>query len=153
MPGLLDPASVGGAATGGLLDAFMPHALAQLQQQQQAQTAAPGAAAPGAPAPAFRPAPLDLVNTAAQLANRNAYGTDDQTHLGILASAGFPMFNDPRLIQDQLATMAQAGNRDAEDELRRMIPGFQGSAGGGWGGGEGGSGGGVGEASNTGGIA
>jgi len=137
MPGLLDPAAVGGMQTGGLLDAFMPHAFAQLQQQQQAQASPAVTSATTSP---FTPRALDLVHTAAALANRNAYGTDNQQTLGILGGAGFPLFSDPRLIQDQLATMAQGGNRDAEDELRRMIPGFQGGGyGGGWGGNEGGS--------------
>lgn len=134
MPGLLDPASVGGAATGGLLDAFMPHALTQLQQQQQQQqtAAAPG----GAPAPAAaRPGALELVNTAADLANQSAYGTSDPQKLGALASAGFPLFNDPRLIQDQLANMAQAGDKDAADEFQKMIGGGGGFSFAGYGGG------------------
>ena len=98
------------------------------QQSSLFGTAAPLNAAPGiggpvnqlapagtvAPAtdPAAPPAPpqtaLDAVNAWAAKMNQNAYGFDPTTNagqqqLGILGSAGFPLMNDPRLIQGQLA--------------------------------------------------
>jgi hypothetical protein len=138
--GLLGPdPTVPYTPTGGLLDPFMQKALAQLAPAQAGTTAAtPGAAA----VPAQRPAALDVVNAAAQLANKNAYGTADQEKLGALASAGFPMMSDPRVIQDQLATMAQAGDQDALETFRRMMSGGWGSGWGGYFGGGEGSGGG-----------
>ena len=91
-----------------------------------------------------------LFNTWANAQNQNAYGHDPgtpqgQQALASLASAGFPMFNDPRIYQDRLANMLQ-GNiplpqgysmQDVQDEFWRQM-GSGGGGRGGYGGGMGG---------------
>lgn len=96
-----------------------------------------GAAAGGSPAPnvgtpaAATPpvSPLDRAGQVGDIMNSNVYGTADPQHLGLLASAGFPMFNDPRMIQGYLATMAQNGDQDAGDALRKLLAGGGGGGG------------------------
>jgi len=105
---------------------------------------APGAAA-AAGTPTIPLSPLQRASQIGDLMNRNAYGTADPQHLGQLGSAGFPLFSDPRMVQGYLGTMAQNGDEDAAEALRRMLGGASAWGGrGAYGGGEGemGSGGG-----------
>jgi len=93
-----------------------------------------------APTPQAAPAPPQAPQTAlgavtdwANAMNKNAYGYDPTTAkgqqaLGILGSQGFPLMNDPRLIQDRLAQMAQGtvkvpgvSQEQAMDEFRRQL--------------------------------
>ena len=46
--------------------------------------------------------------------NQNVYGTTDTQKLGMLGTAGFPLYTDPRLMQDRLAQTYQAGGPDAQ---------------------------------------
>ena len=105
-------------------------------------------ALPSPPAGAAAAVPMDPLSRATQagaLLNQNAFGTADPQKLGLLASAGFPMFNDPRMIQGFLGTMAMNGDEDAAAQLRAMLQrGFFGNLFGGYGGGMGGMGGNVG---------
>jgi len=96
-----------------------------------------------APTPQAAPAPPQAPQTAlgavtdwANAMNKNAYGYDPTTAkgqqaLGILGSQGFPLMNDPRLIQGRLADMVQ-GNvplpkgvsmQDVQDEFWRQLYG------------------------------
>jgi uncharacterized membrane protein YgcG len=119
---------------------------------QYPTTAQPQAAAPAAPqaapappqAPTYTspypasPAYQAAYNTQMGL-NQNVYGTTDTAKLGMLGTAGFPLYTDPRLMQDRLAQTYQAGGPDAQaayDELMRQFA--QASGGGGYGGGTGG---------------
>jgi hypothetical protein len=113
----------------GQLAAAQRAAAAGAQQQQAAAT----------PVSA-----LSSVMDWAKQQDQNVYG-NDLSKSALATGAGFPSFQDPRLIQDRLAQIAQgtvkvAGvdPRDAQDELMRQIRG------GGWGG-WGGEGGGAGE--------
>ena len=67
--------------------------------------------------------PLARANQAGALMNQNAFGTSDPTKLGMLGAAGFPLFNDPRMIQGFLGTMAMNGDDAAAEQLRRMLQG------------------------------
>src|SRR5262249_44220445 len=64
---------------------------------------------------------MQRANLVGDTLNKNAYGTSDPTHLGILASAGFPMFHDARMLQGYLGVMAQNGDQDAMEQLRRLL--------------------------------
>lgn len=88
-------------------------------------------AMPGAPTAAPLD-PLARATQAAGLMNQNAFGTSDSAKLGILGAAGFPLFNDPRMIQGFLGTMAMNGDDAAAEQLRRLLQG--GWSGGGMGG-------------------
>lgn len=123
-------------------------------------TAAP-AADPAAP-PASPQTALDAVNAWAAKMNQNAYGFDPTTNagqqqLGILGSAGFPLWNDSRMIQDQLAQWATPGatlpqgitQQMALDEFHRQLAM---ASGGGYGGGTGGGNTGQSSAASTSGI-
>ena len=66
--------------------------------------------------------------------NKSVYGTADTQTLGMMGAAGFPLYTDPRLMQDRLAQTYQAGGPDAQaayDELMRQFAGS--SSGGGTG--------------------
>jgi uncharacterized membrane protein YgcG len=120
---------------------------------------APGTVTPTPTAPVD---PATATNAWAAAMNQNAYGTDDPAKLGLLGSAGFPLWNDPRLVQDHLAQLAQGTitapgvtQQAAEDEFRRQMAmanrNYGGGGGSGWGGGEGEMGSGGGGASASGG--
>ena len=115
----------------------------------QPQAAAPVATPQPAPAPAptgpAYPSPYP-VSPAYQTAydqqmatNKAVYGTTDTQTLGMMGAAGFPLYSDPRLIQDRLAQTYQAGGPNAQaayDEFLRQT-GQQGSGYGSGGGGGG----------------
>jgi hypothetical protein len=111
------------------------------QVAAQAPTAAPQAAPAPPQAPTYTsPYPASAAYNAAyntQMGlNNNVYGTTDPQKLGTLGMAGFPLYTDPRLIQDRLAQAYEAGGPDAQaayDELMRQFA----PAGGGGGGGTG----------------
>lgn len=95
------------------------------------------------PTPAAPVDPATATNAWAAAMNQNAYGTDDPAKLGLLGSAGFPLWNDPRLVQDHLAQLAQGTitapgvtQQAAEDEFWRQMRGGRGGAS--WAGGDGG---------------
>lgn len=95
------------------------------------------------PTPAAPADPATATNAWAAAMNQNAYGTDDPAKLGLLGSAGFPLWNDPRLVQDHLAQLAQGTitapgvtQQAAEDEFWRQMRGGRGGSG--WAGGDGG---------------
>jgi len=95
------------------------------------------------PTPAAPTDPMSATNAWVTGMNQNAYGTSDPAKLGLLGSAGFPLWNDPRLVQDHLAQLAQGTitapgvtPQAAEDEFWRQMRG--GNRGGGWAGGYGG---------------
>lgn len=108
-----------------------------------------GASSPSTGAPTAA-TPLSALQRAGQfgdLMNANIYGTSDPQKLGSLFGFGFPSFADPRLQQGALALMAQGGDQDAAEQLRKLLQ----FGGGGWGGeGGGGSGGNAGSASDAG---
>lgn len=115
------------------------------------QQPAPTPQAPAAAAPAVN-SPADSINAANQWAagmNKQAYGTSDPMLLGIAGSSGHPLWSDPRLLQDHLATLAINGDQNAATALRQMMNGNRLS---GWDGEGGGMGGNPSEATNTGGI-
>ena len=108
-------------------------------QPQAAAPAAPQAAPAPPQAPTYTspypasPAYNAAYNTQMGL-NQNVYGTTDTTKLGMLGAAGFPLYTDPRLLQDRLAQTYQAGGPDAQaalDELRRLWAPTSGGGGGG----------------------
>jgi len=109
------------------------------QPQAVAPTAAPQPV-PTAPAGPAYPSPYP-VSPAYQAAydqqmglNKSVYGTADPQTLGVMGAAGFPLYSDPRLIQDRLAQTYQAGGPDAQaalDELRRLWAPASGGGGGG----------------------
>jgi len=122
----------------------------QYPQTVQPQAAAPAPQAAAAPpqAPTYTspypasPAYQAAYNTQMGL-NQNVYGTTDTTKLGMLGAAGFPLYTDPRLLQDRLAQTYQAGGPDAQaayDELMRQFARASGSGAGGEGGGVSGGG-------------
>ena len=123
-----------------LLSGGLPaNVLSLLGPQPLPGAAATPAIAGAAPTPAQpQLSPLQRANQIGALMNHNAYGTSDQEQLGRLGGFGFPMFTDPRMVQGYLGTMAQNGDDDAAEALRRMLRGGGGWAGGGYGGGEGG---------------
>ena len=99
------------------------------QVAAQAPTAAPQAAPAPPQAPTYTspypasPAYQAAYNTQMGL-NQNVYGTTDPQKLGMLGTAGFPLYTDPRLMQDRLAQTYQAGGPDAQaayDELMRQF--------------------------------
>ena len=114
----------------------------QYPQTVQPQAAAPAApqAAPAPPqAPTYTspypasPAYQAAYNTQMGL-NQNVYGTTNAQTLGTMGMAGFPLYTDPRLMQDRLAQTYQAGGPDAQaalDELRRLWAPASGGGGGG----------------------
>jgi hypothetical protein len=117
-------------------------------QPQAAAPAAPQAAAAPPQAPTYTspypasPAYNAAYNTQMGL-NQNVYGTTDPQKLGMLGTAGFPLYTDPRLLQDRLAQTYQAGGPDAQaayDELMRQFARASGSGAGGEGGGVSGGG-------------
>lgn len=112
------------------------------------------ARAPGAGPDPTTMSPMARATQIGDLLNHNAYGTADPTHLGILGSAGFPSFSDPRMIHGYLATMAQQGDETALEQLRRMLQGgwSWGSYGNDLGGGLGGMGGNIGGGQSAGGA-
>lgn len=81
------------------------------------------------------PSALDAVNNWANAQDKNVYGVDPSTaqgqqHLAILASAGFPMWQNPVSTQDQLAQMAQGtvqvpgiSQQQAYDAFMRQVQG------------------------------
>ena len=98
----------------------------------------PPAAAPAAPAAAPAPTPqtaLSEANAWANTQDQNVYHVDPATAqgqltLGVLADAGFPMFQNPAAIQDHLAQIAQGtiqvpgiSQQQAYDEFMRQING------------------------------
>src|SRR5215469_17706227 len=75
-------------------------------------SATPAGAAPAAAAPTQPMSVTDALQQWANKQNQNLYGFDPtaaggQQHLGILGSAGFPMFGDPRTTMDYLAQLSQ----------------------------------------------
>ena len=108
----------------------------QTVQPQAAAPAAPQAAAAPPQAPTYTspypasPAYQAAYNTQMGL-NQNVYGTTNAQTLGTMGMAGFPLYTDPRLMQDRLAQTYQAGGPDAQaayDELMRQF-GQQGGSG------------------------
>jgi hypothetical protein len=103
------------------------------------------AAQPQAPAAPPYQTPRAATDAWAAQMNQNAYGKDPAMQ-GLAGSAGFPLWSDPRMVQDHLAQLAQGtistpgvDPQDAQDELmRRIRGGGWGGPGGGYGGGEGG---------------
>lgn len=116
-----------------------------LPQDPTGQLAAAQRAAAAAQQPQAAAQPVsawDAVQSWAQGQDRNLYGNADLSKTGFATNAGFPSFQDPRLIQGQLADWAQGNNlppgvsrRDAEDEFMRQMHGggWAGWGGGGWG--------------------
>jgi len=91
-----------------------------------AQRAAQAAQGPAPVAPPYQTPRAATDAWAAQM-NQNAYGKDPAMQ-GLAGSAGFPMWSDPRMIQDHLAQLAQGtistpgvDPQDARDELLKQI--------------------------------
>jgi len=91
-----------------------------------AQRAA-AAAQPQAPAAPPYQTPRAATDAWAAQMNQTAYGKDPAMQ-GLAGSAGFPLWSDPRMVQDHLAQLAQGtistpgvDPQDARDELMKQI--------------------------------
>jgi|SRR5215467_682448 len=95
-----------------------------------APAAAPAGAAPAAAAPTQPMSVTDAVTQWANAQNKNAYGVDPTTpagqqQLGILGSAGFPMFGDPRTTMDYLAQISQGTVTNPNITAQQALAQFQ----------------------------
>ena len=117
-----------------------------------APTTTPAGAAPAAAAPTQPMSVTDALQQWANKQNQNLYGFDPtaaggQQHLGILGSAGFPQFGDPRTTMDYLAQLSQGTvtnpnitPQQALAQFQQMLQAQNNPSYGGYGGGYGGGG-------------
>jgi len=110
--------------------------------QQPPPPPAPAAAAPAGPGAnngggSFGAEPFADARAQGMAMNQNAYHTTDPTKLGMLGTAGFPLFTGPASVQDLAAKQIQAVSDPYQQEfmrqqfLRQLMPSGANGGGGG----------------------